>query len=326
MSFRKILFCRRARRASLRALLTALTGAILLSACSQSASRPGGLTPRAESRILAVINQRPVTENSFEAFIRWRMEKRREQMEEIERAELFEEFVLENLLGQAAESTGIDVSPEEVAAEADKWFAREADADRLEELKRFLKIQKLIHRKVGSTIMVKTREVQEHYTQHASEYLAGERVHLFEILVDSRQEADETRSGLRAGDTRSFEEAAKSVSRGLTAESGGDLGQFERGQLPKEFERVVFDLKPGQISDVFRSGLGYHIFMVVEKVPQHYQKFFEVQEEIFDGLAARKEREALQAFMKQIVEGASIEIRDESLRAHWRRRYAEVSG
>ncbi|MBD3217697.1 MAG: hypothetical protein GF310_05420 [candidate division Zixibacteria bacterium] len=52
-----------------------------------------------------------------------------------------------------------------------------------------------------------------------------------------------------------------------TAASGGDLGYFEKGTLFREFEDKVFSLEPGQISEPFKTRLGYHVIKVEDKLP-----------------------------------------------------------
>ncbi len=52
-----------------------------------------------------------------------------------------------------------------------------------------------------------------------------------------------------------------------TASSGGDLGYFERGTYLKEFEDKAFSMKPGEISEPFKTNLGYHIIKVEDKLP-----------------------------------------------------------
>lgn len=62
-----------------------------------------------------------------------------------------------------------------------------------------------------------------------------------------------------------FAEIAKEISEGPSAPDGGDLGEFGRGEMVKEFEDVVFQMEPGQISDIVQTQFGYHIIKLEEK-------------------------------------------------------------
>jgi peptidyl-prolyl cis-trans isomerase C len=44
--------------------------------------------------------------------------------------------------------------------------------------------------------------------------------------------------------------------------NGGDLGAFERGVMVEEFDNVVFAMKPGERSPIFRTPFGFHIVEV----------------------------------------------------------------
>ena len=46
---------------------------------------------------------------------------------------------------------------------------------------------------------------------------------------------------------------------------GGLLGRIRRGETVEEFERVVFNLKPGEISEPFQTRYGFHIAEVLSK-------------------------------------------------------------
>lgn len=52
-----------------------------------------------------------------------------------------------------------------------------------------------------------------------------------------------------------------------SAEEGGDLGWFGRGQMVAEFEETAFSLEPGKISEPIKTTYGYHIVQVLEKDP-----------------------------------------------------------
>ena len=51
-----------------------------------------------------------------------------------------------------------------------------------------------------------------------------------------------------------------------SASSGGKLGYFVRGSLFPEYEEVAFSLNPGDVSDPFKTDLGYHIVLLEDRV------------------------------------------------------------
>lgn len=63
-----------------------------------------------------------------------------------------------------------------------------------------------------------------------------------------------------------------------TARNGGDLGFFERRMMVKEFDETAFNLLPGQVSGVIKTGYGYHIIKVTERKP--YPSFEEDKENL----------------------------------------------
>jgi peptidyl-prolyl cis-trans isomerase SurA len=50
-----------------------------------------------------------------------------------------------------------------------------------------------------------------------------------------------------------------------SAVHGGDLSWARRGDFVKEFEEATFALKPGQLSDVVSTALGYHIIQLLDR-------------------------------------------------------------
>ena len=112
-------------------------------------------------------------------------------------------------------------------------------------------------------------------------------------LADDRATAEKAISLLRANRNKNFGELARLYSKGPSAADGGDLGSFQRGELPEEFERVVFSLSPGTSSKIVQSKYGYHIFLVEEKVLAHQQKLYEVREQIRELLLLDREREII---------------------------------
>jgi peptidyl-prolyl cis-trans isomerase C len=77
------------------------------------------------------------------------------------------------------------------------------------------------------------------------------------ILVEKQSQALKLSEELKAG--ASFSDLATKYSTCPSGKRGGDLGQFGKGQMAKEFEQAAFALKPGQISDPIKTQFGYHI-------------------------------------------------------------------
>ncbi|GAA6150593.1 hypothetical protein NBRC116587_00120 [Pseudoteredinibacter isoporae] len=78
----------------------------------------------------------------------------------------------------------------------------------------------------------------------------------------------------------------------------GNLGEFGRGRMVKEFEQAAFALeKVGDISDVVKSQFGYHVIKLLDKKPASKQPFDEVKGGIIAELQAVQEK----AFIERLV-------------------------
>ena len=75
--------------------------------------------------------------------------------------------------------------------------------------------------------------------------------------------ANRVRRQLKRG--ASFEALARRYSEDESAAKGGDMGLFPRGVQDKDFDKVAFDLKQGEISEVLKTAFGYHIIKVTSR-------------------------------------------------------------
>lgn len=272
-----------------------------------------------QPKVIAVINNQEIFEKEFEDFLIVRREPSVEQKNKPERNAIFKEFLVEKLLLQEAREEKITLEDDEIQRLLNEWLAEEQKATSVfyERVQNFLMVQKLLRKRIALHVNVSVQEMQNYYSEHSEEFHAEDQMHLLEIRVGDSNSAEEIRQKMTFGNVRSFKELARLYSRGLTANKGGDLGTFTRGQLPKDFEEFLFTLKPGEISSVFHSAEGYHIFMMEEWIPRHPQKFHEVQDIIFERLVMVKERAARDFYVRQIVDRASIELHDKSLAFNW---------
>lgn len=83
------------------------------------------------------------------------------------------------------------------------------------------------------------------------------------ILVPTEDKARQLKTDIEGGE--SFADLAKKHSQCPSGRDGGSLGQFSKGQMVPEFDKVVFgDLPIGQVSEPIKTQFGYHL-IVVEK-------------------------------------------------------------
>ena len=132
-----------------------------------------------------------------------------------------------------------------------------------EELKESLIMEKLLEEAVYSRVDVIDKEVTAYYEANRGQFDRPAQVRARQIVVANEAEGQEVLGLLRQG--RPFAEIAAEYSLSPDAEQGGDLGFFARGEMPPEFDEVVFDLPVNRLSDLVKSDYGYHIFLVEEK-------------------------------------------------------------
>ncbi len=297
-------------------LAMAIAG-LLPVACQQQRQVSSESQPKKEA-LVAIINGREIAAAAFDDYLKAN-ELESEAQEPESRQAIFEEFVIEHLLMQAAAKEKIELSDEELRLYLEEW--RKAGGVSQSEpprLRDYLKAQKLIREKISQHVQVNKEEMERYYADHKVDFVVDDQVHVLEVLVDHEDKARDIRSKVRPRDFRGFRQLARQHSQGLTSFEGGDLGTFERGQLPEQFERVIFSLKPGAVSQVFRSEHGFHIFMLEEFIPRHPQEFHEVQTQIFENLLGEREREATDRYLAQLKKQASIEVLDPNLKVNWR--------
>lgn len=265
-----------------------------------------------DQRPLVKINGEILTQADFERYLLMTQGDLAEALEASVRKALFRSFVIQRILYHKASNSDIEVSSRKVTeylegrTKEDSEIAQEL----VEQARIFLMVQKFVQTEVLSGLDINLYEMQNYYEEHYSDFRIGDQARVLEIRVERREEADRIRRQIKKGDSRTFRELAQLHSEGVTAGSGGELPILQRGQLPREFEEVIFQLKPGDVSPIFRSNQGFHIFMLEEWIRRHDQKFHEVQEQIFRILMNEKERAVVDSVVDSALEASSIKVYD----------------
>ncbi len=92
-----------------------------------------------------------------------------------------------------------------------------------------------------------------------------------------------------------------------SAAQGGNLGQITAGQTAQEFERALFSLPEGEISDApVKTPYGLHILRQDRKIEGSVVPFDLVSERIADYLHDAAIRRATAQYVARLVSGAEI--------------------
>jgi peptidyl-prolyl cis-trans isomerase D len=155
-------------------------------------------------------------------------------------------------------------------------------------------------------------EVNDYYTGHLETFQRPEQVRARHILfkvassasaeqeAQARTRAEAVLAALHNG--ADFAALAKQHSEDTaTAEQGGDLGYFPRGQMVAPFEEAAFSLPVGQLSDLVRTPFGWHILRIEDKREAEIKPLAEVALEIRDKIREEKARDAAAVFVDDML-------------------------
>jgi peptidyl-prolyl cis-trans isomerase SurA len=178
--------------------------------------------------------------------------------------------------------------------------------------------QELIRREVGSHINIGRDDAMKYYEAHKKEFVKPEQVALraIEISTEGKQEAElaelkKKAEGLlqRIKDGEDFATLAKRFSDGSTAQQGGFLGTYKRGELAKQLEDQVFGMKKNQLTDVIETKQGFLILQVLERYEEGEQPFEKVENEIMDHLYSERMEPALREYLKTLREQSYVVVK-----------------
>ncbi len=141
------------------------------------------------------------------------------------------------------------------------------------------------------------------------------RVHAAQIVVPTEDIGLAIVKKLRAPKPADFAELAKANSIAPEAEHGGDLGWFEKGDMPAVFDQVCFSLDPGQISELTASELGYHVFKVIEREAERPMTFEEAKPLLLEQLKSARVRTREDALMKSLASRYRVVRHDDRIAA-----------
>ena len=186
------------------------------------------------------------------------------------------------------------------------------------ELKNQLLTQRVVRQEVSGKIQFKREELMKYYEDHKDEFQRNERVFLREILIATEGKdviglgAAEKKAkdvAARAKKGEKFDELAQSNSDSSSAQQGGEIGAYEKGQLRPELEAAVWTQPRGFVTDPISAGNGFLILKVDDHQKAGLAEFEEVQNEITGKLFQPRMQPELRKFLTQLRQDAFLEIK-----------------
>ena len=216
----------------------------------------------------------------------------------------FEIEELYNLEKETVSVSYVSVSPERYLAEISvdeeelkQWYLDNDEAYKTEKQVQLTYLP-FTFSDIGARITIEDDEITNYYDSHLTDYQIPEKRHARHILFratpedseeihqNQQQKAAEVLEKARGGED--FATLAQQYSEGPTAETGGDLGFFSRGQMVKEFDDTVFMLQENEISDLVKTDFGYHIIKLEEIQPGGVTSIEQARENIIASLQLEK--------------------------------------
>ncbi len=292
-----------------------------------------------ENKIVAVVNEDVITQADLDIALGsivaqykqiYSAEELTNKIEEA-RQDILNQMIEDRLILQEAKRRGVVVEDEEVEERVDDVKSRFPSDDDFEgavtesgisfdtlrnRYKEQIMMSKLVNHEVREKIVATPSEISDYYTKHADELKAPESVHLKNIVIRFgegnsealvKQKVDDISRLIKEG--RDFSELAKLYSQGPHAQDGGDAGFVEKGQMRKEFEDAVFNLKAGEVSEPIKTETGYYIFKVEEKKEGYTRSQSELHDTIENLIFQDKAKKRYKEWMDKLKRDAFIQIK-----------------
>jgi peptidyl-prolyl cis-trans isomerase C len=180
-------------------------------------------------------------------------------------------------------------------------------------------VAKVIDAQVNSKVNIAPKDVDDFYAKNPDKFKQPESIHAQHILIRADQGADAATKAkaksaaagilkqIRGG--ADFATLAKTKSQDPgSAQNGGDLGFFPKGQNVPQFDDAAFKLKAGEVSPVVESPYGFHIIKVLERRPERTVPLEEARAQVTQFLKQQQSNEKTVAYIDQLKAKSKIEV------------------
>lgn len=167
---------------------------------------------------------------------------------------------------------------------------------------------------VQRNIVIDEAEIVSYHKLHPEEFTDPPEFTLKAISLSSDSgneeeiEAKKREISAKIESGEDFGAIASEHADGPEKEKNGDLGSFKKGELGKELEEPVENLKQGEVTPWIQFRNGWYLLKLVEKKEARVQPFDEVRGDIENKIFNEIAQEKFEGFMKELKAKSYIKI------------------
>ena len=185
-------------------------------------------------------------------------------------------------------------------------------------------------------ISVTEDEAHAYYDAHKQEFTTPSAIMLREILIavpasdrginvaqddEAKAKAEDVRHRLLGGEP--FARLAGEVSDAPSKANGGVIGPINIDELAPALQKVLGNIKVGEVSEAIRTQRGYQILALESRTETKVKAFDEARSEISDKIAEQKRRGETQKYLEKLRATATISWRNDELKKAYEQALAE---
>jgi peptidyl-prolyl cis-trans isomerase C len=160
-------------------------------------------------------------------------------------------------------------------------------------------------------------EINAFYLQNKDKLTTPDKIRASRIIVMAD---DQTTPAVRAAKKKAIDKAHARVVKGedfskvatevsedrYSAPKGGDIGYFQRGENEAHFDEVAFATKPGAVSPVFVTPMGFEFLKVTDVHPGGVVSIAQARDTISKYLLQQKRKAAMDVYAKKLLATSDV--------------------
>ena len=213
------------------------------------------------SPAMASVNGREVTRAVFDRFLALKLgEFATNEMSDALRSQIFDEYLLRQVVLEEASRTGLtitDTEVEKLTQDNPQMRSTTSDTEGRKELENDLLIEKYYQQKILRETRLSPEAIDQYIEANKDRLTNKPGFYVREIRVPSKEEAEAIRREIVEG-KNDFAKVARTHSTSLKTEQG-ELTRYDEGQMPTVLEQTIKSLAPGSVSQVVQSNYGFQV-------------------------------------------------------------------